>query len=60
MDNEKTSADITKAVTAFAEDLKAYIIKNWCVTDDDVDKIWKKINQLANTYTEQNKNKEGE
>lgn len=43
--------DKKQAVKDFAEKLKVFIIRNCCVTDDDVDKIYKKINELVKEVT---------
>lgn len=40
------------AVEKFADKLKTYIMENCCVTDDDVDKIYKEINRLVKEMTE--------
>lgn len=44
--------NIKEAVKEFAEKLKSFIIGNCCVVNDDVDKIYKKINELETEVEE--------
>lgn len=38
--------------TEYADKLQRYILDNCCITSDDVDGIWKQINEIVKGHTE--------
>jgi hypothetical protein len=45
-------AQVTNVAREIFEEIEKHILENCCVTDDDVDGIWKHIAKLKKKYTE--------